>query len=104
MVTIDGRVDAALPAEVVEGVIHLLLAHLAIQLLCNLKHIRIRMAFWFNFVSISYKRTSSRWRPSSRVLRRRIWKTISTLKNVFSINETIISSKKILVNLQMFLA
>ena len=37
MVTIDGRVDAALPAEVVEGVIHLLLAHLAIQLLCNLR-------------------------------------------------------------------
>ena len=35
MVTIDGRVDEALPAEVVEGVIHLLLAHLAIQLLCN---------------------------------------------------------------------
>ena len=36
MVIIDGRVDVAFPAEVVEGVIHLLLAHLAIQLLCNL--------------------------------------------------------------------
>ena len=33
---LDGRVDAAFSAEVVEGVIHLLLAHLAIQLLCNL--------------------------------------------------------------------
>ena len=40
MVIIDGRVDVAFPAEIVEGVIHLLLAHFAIQLLCNLKHIR----------------------------------------------------------------
>ena len=38
MVIIDGRVDVAFTAEVVEGVIHLLLTHFAIQLLCNLKH------------------------------------------------------------------
>ena len=37
MVTMGGRVDEAFLAEVVEGVIHLLFAHLAIQLLCNLK-------------------------------------------------------------------
>ena len=37
VVLIDGRVDVAVSAEEVEGDIHLLLAHLAIKLLCNLK-------------------------------------------------------------------
>ena len=39
MVVIDGGVDVAFPAEVVERGIHLLLAHLAIQLLCHLTYV-----------------------------------------------------------------
>ena len=35
MVIIDGRVDVAFPAKVVEGVIHILLAHCEIHPQCN---------------------------------------------------------------------